>query len=74
MFFAVILACSVIDADRCILIEDTRGPYETVQQCESRVQELLTNPKFKDAISSALKSPTIFAGACKNEEDDGHNI
>lgn len=74
MFFAVILACSVIDTDRCVFLKDTRGPYDTIQECQSRVQDILANSKIKDAITSALKAPTLFAGTCNKAKSNGYNI
>ena len=41
MFLATILLCGMIDGQpKCIEAEDTRGPYETHQECVERVEEM----------------------------------
>ena len=33
MFYAAILACTLINPDACVEAEDTRGPYKTRAEC-----------------------------------------
>jgi hypothetical protein len=36
MFEAMILVCLVSDISDCKVFEDTRGPYETIGQCNDQ--------------------------------------
>ena len=43
MFEAIVLFCAigVTDLNQCVTAEDTRGPYETKEECYARVQEMI---------------------------------
>ena len=43
MFTAVIIACHIANADMCMTITDNRGPYETEEQCKTRIGEMATD-------------------------------
>lgn len=40
MFFAMMLACSPMLPTGCLIVEDNRGPYDTLQECEARYLEM----------------------------------
>ena len=40
MFEALVMACVLMSDSECIVFSDTRGPYQTDEQCISRVQEM----------------------------------
>jgi hypothetical protein len=42
MFAASLLVCSVISS-KCILVEDTVGPYPTKEECHTRIAEIVTD-------------------------------
>lgn len=56
MFYASIIACHIMMKDSCFELRDDRGPYETEQRCEERVDEMLADTvkvwlKFKSPIA-----------------------
>jgi hypothetical protein len=50
MFEAMLLLCVAMDSSDCKVIKDTRGPYETIGQCNDRAAEMtakiLSAPEF----------------------------
>ena len=40
MFEASLLVCLAISPESCVQLDDTRGPYETKNACEARVDEM----------------------------------
>jgi hypothetical protein len=40
MFKTLVIACALGDVSQCIQFEDSRGPYLTEQQCQSRAYEM----------------------------------
>jgi len=40
MFKTIVLACSLLVPDNCLEFHDTRGPYETYKQCQTRAYEM----------------------------------
>ena len=40
MFEAWVLVCVMYQAGQCFPVEDTRGPYQTHQECEARTTEM----------------------------------
>ncbi len=40
MFKTIVLACALADVSQCAEYTDTRGPYPTFEQCESRAYEM----------------------------------
>lgn len=79
MFSATIILCAFInggpDFNRCVALQDARGPYETVEDCNLRTREIL---------DSVLKDPQVYIlfaqrlmtqdvrgrGRCVEVEDD----
>jgi hypothetical protein len=43
MFTAIVLACVLNAPDACIEATDTYGPYQTIQECEARLEEMIPN-------------------------------
>lgn len=43
MYEALILVCSLMPNAEppCVEMQDTRGPYTTVEQCDVRIEEML---------------------------------
>ena len=43
MFEAIVLFCAIgiTDLNQCVTAEDTRGPYDTKEECYARVQEMV---------------------------------
>jgi len=56
-FTAVIIACHVASADMCMQITDNRGPYDTAERCEVRIEEMI-----KDLIDvwTVFETPMLF--------------
>lgn len=42
MFTAIIVACHIANANACIQFIDNRGPYDTEDKCNARVEEMLS--------------------------------
>ena len=40
MFEAVLLVCALHAPENCFRFDDTRGPYETYQECKVRAYEM----------------------------------
>ena len=52
MFQAIVLVCAIFDPTNCIQLEDQRGPYKILKNCENRCFEISQNvhtymPGFK---------------------------
>jgi hypothetical protein len=68
MFYAFLLVCASnsdmnVDYSRCIEFQDTFGPYSTVEQCQTRANELIVIPEKPDMnmlFSEALGGPSFF--------------
>lgn len=41
MFTAIIIACHLANAEACIQLTDNRGPYNTLRECNIRLNEML---------------------------------
>lgn len=57
MFKAIIVACHIADPTNCIIITDQRGPYDTEDKCQARIEEMI-----HDSISifTMKQWPMIF--------------
>ena len=40
MFEALLLVCALATPENCVRFDDTRGPYETYEQCKTRSYEM----------------------------------
>jgi len=60
MFYAAILACTLINPDACVEAEDTRGPYKTREECVLRVEEMIA-----DTIPLLPRIPHSFKFRCE---------
>ena len=56
-FTAMIIACHVANNAMCMTITDNRGPYDTSEKCEARIEEMIG-----DLISlwTYTRTPMIF--------------
>lgn len=45
MFLAVVMACSLVAEDDCIIFKDTRGFHMTTESCMTRVYEMIEDLK-----------------------------
>ena len=70
MFEAIVLFCAigVTDPNECITAEDTRGPYETKEECYGRVQEMVTG------ISMMMPVPLNFHFKCEEPQLKGMSL
>ena len=70
MFEAIVLFCAigVTDPNHCVTAEDTRGPYETREECYSRVQEMIAG------IAYTLPVPLNFHFKCEAPEAKGISL
>ena len=61
MFTAVIIACHVASADMCMQITDSRGPYDTAERCEVRIEEMIKDLtlKFNKARQAAITTEML---------------
>lgn len=41
MFLAIMLACSPMLPQGCVIVEDNWGPYNTIQECKARNMEMM---------------------------------
>ena len=57
MFTAVIIACHVAYADKCMTITDNRGPYKTEVLCKERIGEM-TNDLM--GLWMSTRTPMVF--------------
>ena len=67
MFEAVVVFCAIgtTDSSECITADDTRGPYETHQECRERVDEMV------QGISYMIPTPLNFYFKCREQELEG---
>ena len=70
MFEAIVLFCAigVADPNQCVTAEDTRGPYETREECHARVQEMVAG------ISYIMPVPLNFHFKCEAPEAKGISL
>ena len=45
MFKAILMICSLAQANDCMQFTDRRGPYRTGEQCMARIHEMLNDIK-----------------------------
>jgi len=62
MFEALILICMSGELDNCSIIEDTRGPYATLERCMDRTTEMSA------AMLSFDKNQFIMGARCEPVE------
>ena len=60
MFYATILACTLINPNACIEADDTRGPYKTREECVLRVEEMIA-----DSVTLLPAIPHSFRFRCQ---------
>ena len=67
MFTAIVLACAIgsIDSSTCIEATDDRGPYETREECLTRVDEMV------GALNYMLPVPMQYKYKCQEPEEIG---
>lgn len=70
MFEAVVVFCAlgVTDPSECVTAEDTRGPYETHEECRVRIDEMV------QGISYMIPAPLNFYFKCSEPEPKGTSL
>ena len=63
MFAASILICFGLSGE-CVIVNDTRGPYETRELCQERIIEM------KEAVRTGFASygPAFYRSYCRKEK------
>ena len=46
MYNALVLACWMGSMQPCMQVQDTRGPYKTVDECETRIVEMIHDARI----------------------------
>lgn len=59
MFKAMLLVCALATPDKCVQFDDTRGPYETSDQCKVRIQEMARG------VAQLFPVPATYSFKCK---------
>lgn len=63
MFEAMILVCLASNLEECDVLEDIRGPYETIGQCNDRAAEMtigiMNDPALQHFIVSGARCDRI---------------
>jgi len=67
MFEVFVLVCLASDPNTCFEIEDTRGPYETRNQCIARSEEMREfinempdhTPQAYKCVHNEIKTPGV---------------
>ncbi len=63
MFKAMILVCLVVNTSECKVLEDMRGPYETIGQCNDRAAEMtidiMNDPDLQHFVVSGARCDKI---------------
>jgi hypothetical protein len=81
MFIASIILCAAtetgtVDPNRCKALGDSRGPYETLAECEDRTDQMLldiqASPLINQFLSSELGWPPaiVFRKNCVDNRTD----
>lgn len=70
MFEAMVLACAigVTDPDACLEATDTRGPYETREECFARAQEMIAGLVY------TIPVPLNFHFKCEEPKAKGISL
>ena len=70
MFEAVVVFCAmgVTDPSECVTAEDTRGPYETREECRVRIDQMV------QGISYMIPAPLNFYFKCSEPEAKGMKL
>lgn len=79
MFSATIILCAFVngspDYNRCMVVDDTLGPYTKKEECINRVKEMLgqtlADPNVYLALAQTLKSGDIRGKGKCEQIDDG---
>ena len=62
MFEALLLVCALATPDKCVQFDDTRGPYETHDECKSRAYEMA------DGVARMFPVPATYTFKCRQQE------
>tara|TARA_B100000085_G_scaffold221151_1_gene206043 strand:+ start:1188 stop:1436 length:249 start_codon:yes stop_codon:yes gene_type:complete len=67
MFKAFIIACHIANPADCILISDDRGPYDTEEECKTRIVEMIEE---SIDVFRMMQVPMIFnLTSCVHPDD-----
>ena len=59
MFEALLMVCALSMPGECVRFDDTRGPYETFDQCKVRSQEMAVG------VARLFPTPATYSFKCK---------
>ena len=68
MFEALVLVCASMELENCMVVEDTRGPYATIELCMSRTTEMSA------ALLAFDEDQFIMGARCDPVEDPKHQF
>ena len=70
MFTAMVLACAIgsVDASTCVEATDTRGPYETQEECMMRVHEMVS------VLAATMPVPMHYSYKCVKPTPEGISL
>lgn len=70
MFTAMILACAMgsVDSSTCVEAIDTRGPYDTQEECMMRVHEMVS------VLASTMPVPMHYSYKCVKPTPEGISL
>ena len=58
MFEAMLLVCALATPDKCVRFDDTRGPYETYDECKARSYEMA------EGVAEMFPVPATYSFKC----------
>ena len=58
MFEALLLVCALSVPDKCVRFDDTRGPYQTYDECKARAYEMA------DGVVELFPVPASYSFKC----------
>ena len=64
MFLASLYVCVAMNMQECLVLEDMRGPYETIELCQDRIHEMAA------VALSVGHVPIRFRCSVVGEKDD----
>lgn len=65
LLYIVMVICSSVQPDRCLTVTDTRGPYDTLERCVERREEMLRDGVLKGAVPLLGFPPRVtWMGLC----------
>lgn len=60
MFYAFIIACAAtnieVDRSNCLTFGDTRGPYQKIESCSERTQEMISFVSSEGTVRNSIRT------------------